>query len=174
MAYSYRANSDKFLIAICCISCITLATAYAFEFIGGYIPCDLCSKQRLPYIIVIIMTALMIIGRVQGYSVKIILTISAVIMFGGMFLALYHAGIEWDFWEGPTSCTMIQNTLTTNILPDLTNINIVRCDEAPWRFAGLSFAGWNAIISLIIAIIALIGAQKGYVLRNQGSNSTSQ
>ena len=24
---------------------------------------------------------------------------------------------------------------------------IIRCDEASWRFLGLSFAGWNAVVS---------------------------
>ena len=33
---------------------------------------------------------------------------------------------------------------------------LVRCDEAPWSFFGLSMAGWNALISLDIIAVALI------------------
>jgi disulfide bond formation protein DsbB len=40
----------------------------------------------------------------------------------------------------------------------LQNLNITRCDEAAWRFLGLSLAGYNALISLALAAIALWGA----------------
>ncbi len=37
-------------------------------------------------------------------------------------------------------------------------MNVVRCDEAPWRFLGLSLAGYNTLISLALAAIAGWGA----------------
>jgi disulfide bond formation protein DsbB len=37
----------------------------------------------------------------------------------------------------------------------LQNLNIVRCDEAAWRFLGLSLAGYNALISAALAAIAV-------------------
>jgi disulfide bond formation protein DsbB len=33
----------------------------------------------------------------------------------------------------------------------------VRCDEAAWRFLGLSLAGYNVLISLVLALIAGFG-----------------
>jgi disulfide bond formation protein DsbB len=33
-------------------------------------------------------------------------------------------------------------------------MSIVRCDEAPWRFLGLSLAGYNALISIMLAAVA--------------------
>jgi disulfide bond formation protein DsbB len=33
----------------------------------------------------------------------------------------------------------------------------VRCDEAAWRFLGISLAGYNALISLAMATIAAYG-----------------
>jgi disulfide bond formation protein DsbB len=33
----------------------------------------------------------------------------------------------------------------------------VRCDEVQWRFLGLSLAGYNVLISLFMAIVALLG-----------------
>ena len=29
---------------------------------------------------------------------------------------------------------------------DIENAKVVACDQAAWRFLGLSFAGWNAVI----------------------------
>jgi disulfide bond formation protein DsbB len=37
---------------------------------------------------------------------------------------------------------------------------VVSCSEASWRMAGLSFAGWNAVISALLAAIAAWGAAK--------------
>ena len=76
----------------------------------------------------------------------------------GAALAAYHAGIEWQWWQGPQACA--GGTGPSGTLPDLSGARIIRCDEAPWRFLGLSFAGWNAVISLLLAAIALNGARQ--------------
>jgi disulfide bond formation protein DsbB len=34
----------------------------------------------------------------------------------------------------------------------------VRCDEAAWRLLGISLAGYNAMIALVLAIVAFWGA----------------
>jgi disulfide bond formation protein DsbB len=43
---------------------------------------------------------------------------------------------------------------------------VVRCDEAAWRFLGLSLAGYNVLISLALAGVALWGAN---AVRHKGS-----
>jgi disulfide bond formation protein DsbB len=40
----------------------------------------------------------------------------------------------------------------------LPSTNVIRCDEAAWRFTGLSFAGWNVVVSLIVAALGLRAA----------------
>jgi disulfide bond formation protein DsbB len=37
---------------------------------------------------------------------------------------------------------------------------VIRCDEASWWFLGLSFAGWNAVVSAALAAIAAFGATR--------------
>ena len=44
------------------------------------------------------------------------------------------------------------------LLEQIQNTRVVRCDEAAWRFLGLSLAGYNALISLALAAIARWGA----------------
>jgi disulfide bond formation protein DsbB len=39
---------------------------------------------------------------------------------------------------------------------------VVRCDEAAWRFLGLSLAGYNVLISLALAAIAAWGFLGAY------------
>ena len=42
---------------------------------------------------------------------------------------------------------------------------VVRCDEAAWRFLGLSLAGYNVLISLTLAVIALWGVAAAWKSR---------
>ena len=74
-------------------------------------------------------------------------------------LGTYHAGVEWHLWAGPTDCTGPLTDLNAggSLLGQLQSINVVRCDEAAWRFLGISLAGYNVLISLALAAIAGIG-----------------
>jgi disulfide bond formation protein DsbB len=47
-------------------------------------------------------------------------------------------------------------------LSSLTNLTIIRCDEAAWRFLGLSLAGYDVLISLVLAAIAAFGANAAW------------
>ena len=74
-------------------------------------------------------------------------------------LGVYHAGVEWHWWAGPTDCTGPLTDLRAggSLLNQLQSIHVVRCDEAAWRFLGISLAGYNALISLLLAAIAGFG-----------------
>jgi disulfide bond formation protein DsbB len=77
-------------------------------------------------------------------------------------LGTYHAGAEWKFWPGPDTCGGSQpiSTGAGGLFKDLATTRVIRCDEAPWHFLGLSFAGWNAVASLVLAIGAALSAAK--------------
>ena len=75
-------------------------------------------------------------------------------MLVGGALGAYHAGVEWGFWPGPTSCT--GGAGITGGLPDLTQ-KVVQCDEVQLRIFGLSFAGWNAVVSWGCALVGVYG-----------------
>ena len=68
-------------------------------------------------------------------------------------------GVEWAFWKGPTDCTGPVGNLGSagNLLERLDTVKVVRCDEVQWRFLGLSLAGYNVLISLLMALIAVWG-----------------
>src|SRR5262249_49987678 len=72
-------------------------------------------------------------------------------------LGAYHAGVEWGWWQGPTDCSGAPNFGSGSLLDRLNNVRVVRCDEVQWRFLGLSLAGYNALISLVVAAIAICG-----------------
>jgi disulfide bond formation protein DsbB len=129
-----------------------IAGAWLFQW-AGYLPCDLCLKQRWAYYAVVPLSALLAFA--QPIWIKQGLWLCAAIMVGSMIFGIYHAGVEWKFWEGPGTCSA--GTLS-GLLPDLTKPT-VKCDEAAIRILGLSLAGWNAIASAAIAGLAARGAR---------------
>ncbi len=68
-------------------------------------------------------------------------------------IGVYHAGVEWHFWAGPSACTGSAFQIVGKL--DL-NAHVVSCDHAAWRLFGISMAGYNAIISLGAAVIAAV------------------
>lgn len=139
-----------------------IATAWGFQLIGGYTPCELCLEQRVPYYVGLPLTALALIlmtmGR-SGLSLLVLLAVAAVFAYGSG-LGVYQAGAEWDFWQGPTDCGGGGGAPTSaaNMLQALQSTRLVSCTEASWRMFGLSFAGWNAVASAGLAGLALIAA----------------
>jgi disulfide bond formation protein DsbB len=153
-------NARDSALAIAAIGTATIAMAWGFQLFGGLTPCPLCLQQRWPYYAAIPLAVfLFLLGRRSFAWLRSGLVLVALIMFAGAALALYHAGVEWRWWQGPQSCAAAAGGLTGG-LPDLSSARVIRCDEAPWRFLGLSFAGWNFLVSVFLACLALYGARR--------------
>ncbi|MBA8881598.1 disulfide bond formation protein B [Phyllobacterium myrsinacearum] len=145
---------------------VTVGSALGFQYIGGYLPCKLCLEQRFPYYAGIPLMALAVLASAYRWPAALtrtLLALGGILMLIGLGLAVFHSGVEWKFWAGPTDCTAVSMSITTNagnLLNDMNAIHPPACDTAALRVLGLSFAGWNAIASLILAAIAFRGAKK--------------
>lgn len=125
-----------------------LLGAMAFQFIGGLAPCDMCLWQRWPHVVALILALLWL-----RFRARLLVVLGALTMLGSAGLGLWHAGVERGWWEGPTTCTSanVSGLTPDQLLQQIMTAPIVRCDEIAWSFAGLSMAGWNAVISLVLA-----------------------
>jgi disulfide bond formation protein DsbB len=144
------------------ISAGTLAGAWYFQLVEGLPPCPLCLEERIPYHVIIPLSLLLAIAAAVRAPEKLVIVGFAVIAIAALAnvaLGTYHAGVEWRWWAGPTDCTGPLTDLHAggSLLSQLSTIHVVRCDEAAWRFLGLSLAGYNALISLVLAAIAGAG-----------------
>ncbi|MGL4490496.1 MAG: disulfide bond formation protein B [Rhizobiaceae bacterium] len=130
-----------------------VVTALAFEHIGGYIPCKLCLEQREPYYLgapLMLLAALSAHMKWPACLTRGLLAICGLLMAYGLSIAVYHSGVEWAWWAGPTDCAAATTNVTTNandLLNDINALTPPSCDKAALRIAGLSMAGWNAIAS---------------------------
>jgi disulfide bond formation protein DsbB len=163
---------------------VTILAAWGFQLIGGYVPCALCLEQRIPYYAALPLALMALISalmRGPPWLTRVALGLAGVVFLYGAYLGLYHAGAEWALWEGPADCApggAAMPTTSGNLLEQLEGIRIVPCTEAAWRFPaewGLSFAGWNAVISTVLGVVAIVAAaRKPVEAPSYGSSSVSQ
>jgi disulfide bond formation protein DsbB len=152
-------------LLIFAVALATILGAWVFEYLG-YPPCDLCLMQRWAYYAgVPLALATALVTPVNQTLAKAGLALLALLWLGSMVFGAYHAGVEWKWWPGPATCGAQAGF--SGGLPDLSR-PVILCDRAAIRILGLSLAGWNAVISLAMALLALAG------LRTQGSSSVSQ
>ena len=145
-----------------------IIAALMFEHLGGYAPCPLCLQQRYAYYagIPLAFIALVALSAEQRRLAAAIFLVIAVAFLINSGLGVYQSGAEWGWWPGPQSCAGGAGVVTNagDLLSSLEATRVVRCDEASWRFAQLSFAGWNVVLSLILSILAaraaLLSAEK--------------
>jgi len=141
----------------------TILGAYFFQFVMGLPPCPLCLDQRIAYYVSFPLAVLLAIAGPRGMPRRLLalgLVVIALIMLFNAGLALYHAGIEWKWWPGPQECSGPLDDLTAggDLLSQISKISLVRCDDAAWRFLGLSLAGYDVLISLALSAVAAWGA----------------
>lgn len=155
---------DRWRLCAVLISAGMLATAHAFETFGGYAPCTLCLRQREVYWVILAAgLGFMILVRTPGGPRwrEATCWFLGLAFLVGCGVAAYHAGAEWKFWPGPTACASTGGGVSAADMAAFLKGAPVRppaCDEAPWVFAGLSMAGWNAAISLAFAILSGLAA----------------
>ncbi|WP_029354691.1 disulfide bond formation protein B [Bosea sp. 117] len=140
-------------------SAATLAGAWFFQLVIGLAPCPLCLEQRIPYYVAIPVALMAAVAADQRRPTlaRLLLGAAGVLMLAAAGLAIYHAGVEWHWWQGPTACSGAGPVQGGNLLTDLNAARVVRCDEAPWRLFGISLAGWNALIAATLAVVAFAG-----------------
>jgi disulfide bond formation protein DsbB len=139
-------------------SAAILLGAFAFQHIGGMPPCKLCLWQRWPH------AAAALIGVVVILTGKIQLAwLGALASLSTAAIGVYHVGVEQGWWEGPTSCTSsgVSNMSSEDLLNQILAAPLVRCDDIAWQMAGISMAGWNAILSLALAALWVMAARRG-------------
>ena len=147
-------------LAIAAISAATLAGAWFFQLVLDIRPCPLCLEQRYAYYLAIPLGVLLAFAAARRMRRAACCwpgsPFSRLAALGNAWLGAYHAGVEWKFWQGPTDCSgpVVNLGSAGNLLQRLDTVKVIRCDEVQWRFLGLSLAGYNVLISLLMAAIA--------------------
>lgn len=131
--------------------------ALGFQYIGQMPPCKLCYWQRYPHIAAIVIGLLALVTKLRAFA-----WLGALATATTAGIGLYHTGVERGIFEGPDSCTSnsVVGMSTDDLLNQIMNAPLVRCDEVPWELFTLSMASWNAIISIGLTLIWIAAARK--------------
>ncbi len=129
-----------------------LAGALGFQYLGGLAPCEMCLWQRYALVAAL---GLALASWALRHN-RLVLILSALAVLTGAGIAMFHTGVELHWWQGFTRCTApIVSGSSAEMLTQILNQPLIRCDAIPWSLFGISMAGWNAILSTLIGATAL-------------------
>jgi len=135
-----------------------LGGAYVAQYGFGLYPCEMCWWQRWPHF------AALALGIFAALSVR---WRRALVALAGLAIALsgaiglFHAGVEYGWWPGLTSCTANLADASTDPLEAIMNAPLQRCDVAPFTLFGISLAGFNFLFSSLAAIAIWLLLKRG-------------
>ena len=134
-----------------------LAGAYGSQYLGGLAPCEMCFWQRYAHFagLAFALAAFALGGRMPDRGRSLVWLAALGIAASGA-IGFYHAGVEAGYFEGFTQCTsQIGGGSSADVLKQILEAPLIRCDQIQWSLLGISMAGWNAILSLGSALVIL-------------------
>ena len=145
-------NKKKFYLFILFYSIFAILFALYVEYVLGYKACKLCLYQRIPYVIAIFIS---FVGYNFYKNNKILILIIAIFSIS-FFIAGYHYGIENNIFDEFSGCTneSLETIDKSEILKSL-NSNIVSCKDVNFKLFGISLAGINLLLSLLIVAYSI-------------------
>lgn len=148
----------RLALLILIASIAILGAAFGFQYVGGLQPCQLCIYQRWPYAATVALSAFALaVADHDRRATALLLGACGIAFLVGAGIALHHAGVEQHWWQGSAECTapslgsgLSLEQMTVRLLAT----PVVRCDEIPWSFLGLSMAAWNGLLSFGLGVLS--------------------
>ena len=126
-----------------------LGGALLSQYVGGLYPCEMCWWQRYPHALAILVAIAACLSPLNAPRTRVLVLLAAAAIAVSGAIGAFHAGVEYGWWEGLTTCT----TTGATSLDDIMAVPLVRCDQVQWSLGGVSLAGFNAIFSLGGALV---------------------
>ncbi len=147
-------DSRSAALIILLASLALLGGALAFQYLGGYAPCVLCHWQRYAHAATIVLAAA---GLAVPRAAAIFLAASGLALLAGAGIAAFHVGVEQHWWQGTAECGSAVGGAGSieELRARLLAQPVVRCDEVAWSLFGVSMAGYNFLVSLLLGLLAL-------------------
>lgn len=148
-------------IAIVVASLGALAAALIGQYALGLEPCILCLYERIPYALAAGVALLAAVVPWNATARAVLVTVCGIIFFAGAVLAFYHVGVEQHWWAAISGCGGRPATGFTveDLQTALQSSAVKPCDQVDWRLFGISLAGYNGLLSSVLAVGSLVGAR---------------
>lgn len=123
------------------------------QYVFGLYPCEMCMWQRWPHFAAIFLALVASVMVQRPWAKFLVLGAALAVLVSGL-IGGFHAGVEYGWWEGITSCAS-NLAAGDDLLASIMNAPLVRCDVAPWSLFGISLAGFNFLFSVGGAVLIL-------------------
>jgi disulfide bond formation protein DsbB len=149
------------MIGATLIAAAAIGGAWYSELVLHFVPCMLCLWQRIPYYLAAPAAFVALTGLGGARVGQVALLVLVAIFITSTGLGLWHAGVEWKLFPAPDCGGRLGGAAPSldDFRRSLSTARVVLCDEAPMRVLGLSFAGWNAIASALVAAMYAMAAR---------------
>lgn len=130
--------------------------AAAILYFQGYMglqPCPLCLQQRYWHWAVVGVSALaFVVTRLRPSWTSWAIVLIGLVLLGSAAMGAYHVAVEqkWVIAQCDAGGRIDPSELSWDNLG--AELHPPRCDEIAWSLWGISMAGYNAIISLVLAL----------------------
>jgi disulfide bond formation protein DsbB len=128
----------------------------------GLQPCPLCLQQRYWHWAVVGVSALaFLVTRFRPAWTSWAIVGIGLVLLGSAAMGAYHVAVEqkWVVAQCDAGGAFDPSQLSFENLGD--ELRPPRCDEIAWSLWGISMAGYNAIISLLMALASFYVALSG-------------
>jgi disulfide bond formation protein DsbB len=146
-------------LLLAAISAAAILIAWASQTWGGLQPCVLCIWQRWAHggaiLLALVALAAAFLGQRRGAGFFTVLAGLASLI--GTGIALYHVGVEQQWWAGTSGCgadALFSTDGLDQLREQIEAAPIVRCGDVPWSLFGISMAGYNSLLSAALALFA--------------------
>ena len=151
-------NSKHIFFLAVLFSTFAILSAFFMQYVLGHDPCKLCTYQRIPYYIIIL------IGLITFFFPKIIKLTSFLLIFlllAEFLVSNYHTLSTYEIIsysgcqsaEIPSDINQLKEALMSDTL-------IVNCSNANLKYFGIPLSIYNSFFSLMFLIVIVFNAYK--------------
>jgi len=136
------------------VSIAAIGGAFWYQSLG-FLPCELCYKERIPYYAAFALAPLAYGGAATGRmgAARAALLLLALLFAADAALSFYHSGVEWKIFKGPDDCSgpLTRAVSVDDFMKQLQSARVVRCDKPSLWILGLTLANWNVLMTSALA-----------------------
>jgi len=151
-------NSKNIFYLAVLFSIFAISSAFFMQYVLGHDPCKLCTYQRIPYYIIIL------IGLITFLFPKIIKITSFLLIFlllAEFLVSNYHTLSTFEVISY-SGCQSAEIPSDINVLKEalMSDTLIVNCSNANLKYFGIPLSIYNSFFSLMFLIVIAFNAYK--------------
>ena len=151
-------NSNNIFYLAVLFSIFAILSAFFMQYVLGHDPCKLCTYQRIPYYIIILIG---LITFLFPKSIKITFFLLIFLLLAEFLVSNYHTLSTFELISY-SGCQSAEIPSDINVLKEalISDTLIVNCSNANLKYFGIPLSIYNSFFSLMFLIVIVFNAYK--------------